>query len=240
MPNLVDEPSTKFENHSWLVRDIVSVLVAYFVVVILVAYVENQIFGFKADLNVSPCAYLLNRIIYAVVLSSLPIFIVFRYYNGTFADIGLTLEDFGKNIAIGLIAGLIVLAVVSLAHIGLTSVFGEGHDYSQVQKLKTTKSSLGFLAGALSSVFFAPLSEEIYCRGFAYTIFKKRYGRILGVLLSSFLYAGLHFDMWNTFSFVILGVGFALLFERTNSLVAGITAHTVVNLSTVSLILLDY
>jgi membrane protease YdiL (CAAX protease family) len=236
--HLVGGPDNKDTNQYWLIRDIANILVAYFIAVILVRYIENQILGLKVDLNLAPCTYLFNRIIYAMVLSLLPILIVTRYYNGIPADIGLNLISFKKNIIIGIIAGLTVLVVVSLVHIGFTSIFGEGHDYSQVQKLKMTKNPISFIVGSLSSVLLAPLSEEIYCRGFAYTIFKKHYGKIVGVMLSSFLYAGLHFDMWNTFSFIILGVVFALLFESTNSLVPGITAHTVINLSTVVLIMI--
>jgi len=204
---------------------------------VLLAYVENEILGFKIGSNASPVIYWLNHSIYAAIFSLLPIMVVSHYYNATPEDIGLTFKSFKKNVIIGLVAGLIVLAVVSLAHHGITYLLGESHDDSHVQMLKMSKDPIRFFVGSFSMVLLAPLSEEIFYRGFAYTIFKKHYGKVVGVILSSFLYAGLHLDIWNAPLFFIMGIGFALLFERTGSLVPGITAHTVINLSTVCLIM---
>ena len=234
---MVDELNKHDAKQLWPVSDIFSVLLAYPVAMVLLAYVENQILGFKIGSHAPPGIYWLNHIIYAAIFSLLPIIVVSRYYNATPEDIGLTLKSFKKNIVVGFVAGLIVLVVVSLTHHGITYLLGESHDDSHVQMLKMSKDPMRFFVGSFSMVLLAPLSEEIFCRGFAYTIFKKHYGKIAGVLLSSLLFAGLHLDIWNAPYFFIMGIGFALLFERTKSLVPGITAHTVINLSTVCLIM---
>lgn len=239
MTHLVDELNKHDAKQLWPVRDVFSVLLAYPVAMVLLAYVENEILGFKIGSNASPGIYWLNHSIYAAIFSLLPIMVISRYYNASPADIGLTLKSFKKNVVIGLVGGLSILVIVSLAHHGITYLLGESHDDAHVRMLKMSKDSIRFFVGSFSTVLLAPLSEEIFCRGFAYTIFKKNYGKIAGVILSSLLFAGLHLDIWNAPYFFILGIGFALLFERTNSLVPGITAHTVINLSTVCLIMLE-
>lgn len=234
---LADELDKHASRQLWLVRDVFSVLLAYPVAMVLLAYVENQMLGFKIGSNAPPGIYLLNQIIYAAIFSLLPIMVVSRYYNATPGDIGLTLKSFKKNLVIGLVGGLLILVVGSLTQLGIKYFLGESHDDSHVQMLKMSKDTISFFVGSFASVLLAPLSEEIFWRGFAYTIFKKHYGKIAAVLLSSLLFAGLHLDIWNAPLFFIMGIGFALLFERTGSLISGMTAHTIINLSTVGYII---
>jgi membrane protease YdiL (CAAX protease family) len=226
-------------KQTWLLRDIFYVLLAYAIVAVLISYIENQILGLTLGRNMSPCVFIINRVMFAAVFTIVPMFIVARYYEAVPADIGLTLQGFRRNIVLGIVVGLLLLGIISLADQGITSLFGDGRDSLRVKMLKESKDTFNYIVLSFSAVILAPISEEIFCRGFTYTILKKRFGKIVGVVVSSLLFAGLHFDIWNAFYLFIMGVGLTLLFEKTNSLVPGIIAHTAINLSTVCLILVS-
>ena len=203
------------------------------IVLVLVTYVENQILGLSLDKNENPCIFLLNIVIQAVVLMLLPIFVAGKYYDAEFEDLGLTVQHFIRNIFIGVIVGVLLVAVVSVIEPAVTSILGKSHDDLVVRMLKKSKGTIIFFILTFSAVFLAPISEEIFSRGFTYTIFKKRFGKIIGLILSSLLFVALHFDIWNAVYLLIISIGLTLLFDRTQSLVPGITAHSLINLSSV-------
>lgn len=199
------------------------------IVLVLVTYVENQILGLSLDKNESPCVFLFNRTVQALVLLLLPIFVAGKYYDAEFEDLGLTSHHFIRNIFIGLLVGALLIAIIS----AIAYFLGKDHDQIVVRMLRKSKDSVVFFILSFSAIFLAPLSEEVFNRGFTYTIIRKRFGKVIGVILSSLFFVALHFDIWNAAYLFIMSIGLTLLFERTKSLVPGITAHALINLTTV-------
>jgi membrane protease YdiL (CAAX protease family) len=199
----------------------------------LITYVENQILGLSLDKNKSPCIFLFNSTIQALVLLLLPIFVAGKYYDAEFEDLGITAHHVIRNIFIGLLAGALLISIISALQPAIAQFLGGDHDQLAVRMLRKSKSSVVFFIMTFSAVFLAPLSEEVFNRGFTYTIIRKRYGKVIGVILSSLFFVALHFDIWNAVYLFIMSIGLTLLFERTKSLVPGITAHALVNLTTV-------
>jgi membrane protease YdiL (CAAX protease family) len=89
------------------------------------------------------------------------------------------------------------------------------------------------LAGVL-----APVSEELYFRGFVYPVFRSRLGVWPAVVISSCLFAALHYDLARFVSIALGGVFFALACERTRSLYPAILAHSTWNTLSVLIIIL--
>ncbi len=223
----------------WLIRDVFYILLAYVIVIVLVTYIENQILGLSLDKNENPCIYFINIVIEAMVLMLLPIFVAGKYYDAEFEDLGLTLQHFIRNIFIGLIAGALLLALATAVEPLVTAFLGKSHDDLYVRLLKKSKGEVVFFILAFSAVFLAPLSEEVFNRGFTYTILRKRYGKFIGLIFSSLFFVVLHFDIWNAIYLFIVSIGLTLLFDRTQSLVPGITAHALINLTVVIGIMID-
>lgn len=93
----------------------------------------------------------------------------------------------------------------------------------------TTEGALPILPNllsALSLIVFAPVLEEILFRGFLLHRLAKRWGLWGGILTSSALFGAAHPD---TLGAAIFGIGMALLYLRTQSLVVPITAHAIYN-----------
>jgi membrane protease YdiL (CAAX protease family) len=76
-------------------------------------------------------------------------------------------------------------------------------------------------------VVTAPVLEELMFRGYLLRAWSEKWGLWAGVLLSSAVFGAVHVD---TVPAMLTGVGFALLYLRTQSLWAAIFAHAAYNL----------
>jgi len=75
----------------------------------------------------------------------------------------------------------------------------------------------------------APLAEEILIRGFILEGLKKNYSVFTALLISSLLFAVLHFNFVQTLSALICGLILGLLYINTKSLFSCILAHFLYN-----------
>ena len=80
--------------------------------------------------------------------------------------------------------------------------------------------------------------EELLMRGFCLELLKSKYGIKCGLIVSTILFALLHFNMVQTLSALITGFILGLLYLKTKSLTSTILAHGLYNfISLVVLIL---
>lgn len=76
----------------------------------------------------------------------------------------------------------------------------------------------------------APVVEEILIRGCILDSLKIEYGITLALLISSLLFAALHFNFVQTLSAVICGLILGLLYINTGSLFSCILSHSLYNI----------
>lgn len=77
----------------------------------------------------------------------------------------------------------------------------------------------------LQTCIIAPIIEEILMRGFVLGGLKNEYGIIIALIISSVLFAILHFNMVQTLSAFVIGLILGLLFVKTDSILCCIIAH---------------
>lgn len=81
----------------------------------------------------------------------------------------------------------------------------------------------------LGSALITPILEELLHRGVVYQRLRNMFGIKAGIVVSAFLFAGLHFNVVQfTYAF-LLGIVLALFIEKTNHLYAPILAHVTAN-----------
>lgn len=80
-------------------------------------------------------------------------------------------------------------------------------------------------AGFVRTCLLAPLVEEIFMRGFVLRGLMPSYGLLTALLLSSALFALLHFNMVQTLSALLCGLVLGLLYLYTGSLLCCVLAH---------------
>ncbi len=76
---------------------------------------------------------------------------------------------------------------------------------------------------------FAPVGEELLCRGLLYPWLRNRWGVAVGVIVSAVTFAAWHFDPVNFPQHFAGGVVLALLYERTRSLPTVVATHALWN-----------
>ena len=86
---------------------------------------------------------------------------------------------------------------------------------------------LGFAAVL---VLLAPLAEEVFFRGFVQEVFRERLGRWRTVLAAALLFAAIHRYAVQFLPVFLIGLLLSALYEWRRSLVAGMTAHALLNL----------
>ncbi|MEO5916863.1 MAG: type II CAAX endopeptidase family protein [Luteolibacter sp.] len=90
----------------------------------------------------------------------------------------------------------------------------------------------GLTFALISTCLLAPISEEILYRGVLFRAFRNRLGVISAALISSSIFATLHFyDSFGLVSVGIFGLSCALIYSATGSLATAIVLHILYNAS---------
>ena len=93
---------------------------------------------------------------------------------------------------------------------------------------KTPGLGLGVWA-CITTIGFAPILEEILCRGLLFETFNKRWGVKLSILFSALFFGLIHFDLATLVVATVAGMIFGVLYVRTSSIFASIIVHAVNN-----------
>jgi len=77
---------------------------------------------------------------------------------------------------------------------------------------------------AATLILLAPVTEEPIFRGFVLRAWSRR-GTVLGLVVTSLLFAAFHFELALLLPGTFLGIGLGLLVQRSNSLFSSVVAH---------------
>lgn len=89
-----------------------------------------------------------------------------------------------------------------------------------------------------ATVVVAPVTEEVFFRGFVFAGLRARYDWRWAALISSVLFAAAHLQLTFFIPAFLLGFLFAFLYQKSNSIWPGLILHAVVNGLAMSLTLL--
>jgi membrane protease YdiL (CAAX protease family) len=161
-----------------------------------------------------------------------------RRHHGNFQDLGLTTEKLGKRLLQGLLAG-IGLLFVSLYSERLysTVLFLTPTQHPLVEMVKNSASWQEVLVPLFLAGIAAPVAEEILYRLFTFLPFKERWGLWGGAIISAGLFALMHFNAYWLGEMMVVGIGLALLYYFTGSLISAITAHAFINITKIIMLL---
>jgi membrane protease YdiL (CAAX protease family) len=98
-----------------------------------------------------------------------------------------------------------------------------------VQTLRTASSMAGRLAAGFFTIAVAPVGEEMLFRGILYPTIKKAGFPKLALWVTSLAFAAIHANVEIFLPLLVLALLLTLLYEKTNNLLAPITAHAVFN-----------
>jgi membrane protease YdiL (CAAX protease family) len=164
-------------------------------------------------------------------------------YRLPLARLGLTVRRWPLLIAVGLLVGGLTIPVSIMAERAALGVAGlvEGRQAAEARAEREHKDDP--LSGILASqspgpglywlltllALAVPIGEEIYFRGVVYGGLRHRYGIGWALAGSTLFFGVVHQQIIHFLPIAVLGIVFALLYERTQSLIPPITVHAVNN-----------
>ena len=109
-----------------------------------------------------------------------------------------------------------------------------------VFKMFLFEKNIWFLLFAtLMIVIIGPIVEEVFFRGFAYNILKKKWGPEKAMLLTAAVFGGLDANILGFIPILALGLLLAYMYERTGSLISAITIHMLHNFLLLTLLFIS-
>jgi len=225
--------SSQTHDHRWRVTDVFLVLVSYSFFLLVFLIIEARWLGAVDVVENRPWIHLFEELVDAAILSLLPILIVVKRYRVPLEEIGFSTSNIAKNICIGFATGVALWLVMSGIDLGITKLVGPSTSHPYLEMLDKAVSPSSRIAVLLSIVVLAPISEEIFFRGFVFTIFKRNYGRVAALIASATLFSIVHFDLLSFVQIFVAGFGLAILFDWTRSLVSPMLAHVTLNVFSV-------
>ncbi|MBS4024894.1 MAG: CPBP family intramembrane metalloprotease [Clostridia bacterium] len=160
----------------------------------------------------------------------LPTLIVVYKYRGSFRELGVTLDNWWSNISFGIVGGIgLFIVVVGAGAIVNYFVPIDPEPQPFARLIMNISEPKQLILPIVMASFLAPLGEEFLFRGFIYPVFRKRTGVVAAIILSSIIFASLHFDLIRFIPLAAGGAGLAWLYERSGSLITPVVAHAVWN-----------
>ncbi len=140
----------------------------------------------------------------------------------------------------GVIGGMGVFLLVTLIMSVIISLLPQPPQPQAVAELILNAGDWGQIFPLLVLVgICAPVSEELFFRGFIYPVLRNRWGVIWGILATSSLFSLIHFDLVRFIPLALGGVCLNIFCEKSKSLYPAIIAHSMWN-SVMTLFIFSY
>jgi membrane protease YdiL (CAAX protease family) len=181
-----------------------------------------------------------------VVFFCLPILYVRFKYRLRMRDIGLSTRRLGRWVLIGFAVAVVTLFAVNYIELANEAAVERYKNLPLVRSAESfseensPETLVGELikawhpaVGILAVAVLAPVGEELFFRAFAYNVFRARVGVVWGIIISSIIFAGIHFDPARLPTYLVLAAILAYSYERTRNLIVPIIIHFVNNLAAI-------
>ena len=224
---------------------VIFIIALFFLAQLLGGLVFALYFGFTGASETEIKLIYINYLVYVqfgyVLLTEIIViiglYLFLKYYKSTFRTIGLKRPRL-KDIGYGLLAVLPYYAVFVLVTVASSALF-PGLDTDQKQEIgfDNVQGLWPLAATFLVLVLLQPLIEEIMVRGFLYSSLKKAFPIVLAALITSLLFGAAHLAGGGSggplyiaaIDTFVLSLFLIYLRERTGSLWASVTLHSIKN-----------
>jgi membrane protease YdiL (CAAX protease family) len=226
-------------NPPWGIASIVVVFALYLVLSFALGIII-AVLDLHAGLQISPSALLLASLASEGLLAVLVLGVVRFRYHSSLRILGLSGTSWRDLLYYGICSGF---GISFLMIVSMSVFFSLSHLHPQPQPVVDLIVSVAhsrwlFLGCLLLAGVFAPVCEEMYFRGFVYPVLRHRFGMPAAVLITSCLFAAIHFDLVRFLFLALLGAFLAIVCEKTRSLLPAIAAHSAYNLASIVLLFL--
>lgn len=159
------------------------------------------------------------------------IFFVVKLVHGYDLKIlGLVKTRLGYWLRVGLLNGVVLfISVVILGALINYLIPVEIEPQPITEVILSAGTSWERFIPFIVTAIFAPISEELYFRGFLYPALRRRIGVKGGIVVASLIFGGLHYDLVRMIPLVFGGIWLNWLYERSGTIYAPMMAHSAWN-----------
>ena len=182
----------------------------------------------------SPAALIVGQALLSILLGGIALGFASQGAGGLLAGAGSAFERLGlrrfKPSGLGLAAAAYVAYILFVAMVYSPFVQPEQQDITE--DLGVDQTTLAAIAGGILIIVFAPISEEMFFRGFFYGALRTRMGLWPAAAISAGVFGLLHIssgDLSIVPPLVIFGLLLCWLYEYTGSLGPPIVLHMINN-----------
>jgi membrane protease YdiL (CAAX protease family) len=146
----------------------------------------------------------------------------------TLTDLGVRPGRLRYNVGFGILLGVAVL-VASATIQGLLQALGVHQ--TQLVDLQCVRDFPlgGFFGVVLAGGILAPISEELYFRGYVFRTYLLTRGRLVAYIATSLIFAALHLNLPALLPILVLSLMFCWAYQRTGSIVPSVVGHALNN-----------
>lgn len=189
-------------------------VVSYFFVMLLYTAIDVIIWK-KLNINV---ATWLNIVTIIICITT--------YFYLCFCKINYAVHIFPKNAVSYLVSILAIFGLYLILDGFLDPFFENLFPMSEIEYQKTLQTLRKTpISSFLTVCIIAPIAEELLMRGIVLGGLKPKYGILVALIVSSIVFALLHFNMVQTLSALVSGMALGLIYLKTNSLFCCILTH---------------
>ncbi len=137
---------------------------------------------------------------------------------------------FLRALSTGTILILAAYPVISIADAISQRVLGSGSSKQSIVELfsesRTIEQRIMIIVFAVA---VAPIAEEFLFRFFLYGVFKRYFGRVVGIAANALLFAAAHTHFPSFVPLFVLGSCFTIAYEWSGSILVSMTMHALFN-----------
>jgi len=139
-------------------------------------------------------------------------------------ELGLTMTNFWGMVRLGIGVGVVVVLGAALLEAALGAV---GVQQTQEQMFAGVVGAplAQFVGVFLAGAVIAPICEEIFFRGFVFTVVRQTHGMLAAFVVSGILFALAHANLQAFIPILFIAIVFGYVYSRTGSLVPSMVAH---------------
>jgi len=166
-------------------------------------------------------------VIFAELAYLLPVVVILAWKRIPWRHLGFGKFDWS---ALGIGCGLLIGGYgIIIVHNLIVTALGIDIQGDKIADIFNSIDSPVWLI--LAVVIVAPIVEEIFFRGFLFQGFRKKYGWVSAMLLSSAIFAAAHLDPVSLIPTFVLGIVLSYVYHRSNSVWPGVILHFLINAS---------
>ena len=137
---------------------------------------------------------------------------------------------FMKKMNSGIKRLIIIWPLLFLVSFFSNQFFNEFREQDLVSKVRELRISYELLNIVVLAVIISPVLEEIFFRRLMYRSLKKNFGVLLAGIITSFLFALVHLNLYAFPVLFVLSIILIIIYEKDNTIFSPMLLHSIFNL----------